>query len=88
MTEQIVKVSNRAGIHARPAAVLVQTAKDFTASIYIEKGKDRINGKSIMGILTLAAAYGTELKIIAEGADEKEAIEALVRLFVSKFEEE
>lgn len=88
MTERTVTVSNRAGIHARPAAVLVQAAKDFTASIYIEKGKDRINGKSIMGILTLAAAYGTELKLIAEGEDEKEAVEAIARLFVSKFEEE
>ena len=88
MTEQLITISNRAGIHARPAAVLVQAAKDFSASIYIEKGKDRINAKSIMGILTLAAAYGTELKIVAEGEDEKQAVEALVHLFESKFEEE
>ena len=88
MTEQMVKVSNRAGIHARPAAVLVQAAKDFKASIYFEKGNDRINAKSIMGILTLAAAYKTELKIIAEGEDEKQAVELIVRLFESKFEEE
>ena len=88
MTEQMITISNRAGIHARPAAVLVQTAKDYQSSIYFEKGNDRINGKSIMGILTLAAAYGTELKIIAEGEDEKQAVEAIVRLFESKFEEE
>ena len=88
MTEQMVKVSNRAGIHARPAAVLVQAAKDFKASIYFEKGNDRINAKSIMGILTLAAGYRTELKVIAEGEDEAHAVETIVRLFESKFEEE
>ena len=88
MTEQEVTISNRAGIHARPAAVLVQAAKDYQASIYLEKGRDRINAKSIMGILTLAAAYGTRLKIIAEGEDEKEAVEAIVHLFETKFEED
>jgi len=88
MTEQMVRVSNRAGIHARPAAVLVQAAKDFKSSIYFERGNDRINAKSIMGILTLAASYKTELKIIAEGEDEEQAVETIVRLFESKFEEE
>jgi len=88
MTEQMITISNRAGIHARPAAVLVQTAKDFSSNIYFEKGSNRINAKSIMGILTLAAAYKTELRIIAEGEDEKQAVEAIVRLFESKFEEE
>ena len=88
MTEQVVTVSNRAGIHARPAAVLVHAAKDFKASIYFEKGNDRIKAKSIMGILTLAAAYKTELKVIAEGEDENQALETIVRLFDSKFEEE
>jgi len=88
MTERIITVSNRAGIHARPAAVLVHAAKDFKSHVYLEKGNDRINAKSIMGILTLAAAYKTEIKIIAEGEDEKEAVETITRLFESKFEEE
>jgi len=88
MTEQTITVSNRAGIHARPAAFLVQVAKDFKSSIYLEKGNDRINVKSIMGILTLAAAYKTELKVIAEGEDEEQAVQAIIRLFESKFEEE
>ena len=88
MTEQVITISNRAGIHARPAAVLVQAAKDFKSNIYFEKGEDRINAKSIMGILTLAAAYKTELKIIAEGEDEKQVIETFVRIFASNFEEE
>jgi len=88
MTEQTVKITNRAGIHARPAAVIVQAAKDFKANIYFEKGTDRINAKSIMGILTLAAVYGADLKIIAEGEDEKKAVETLAHLFEIKFEEE
>ena len=88
MTEQTVTITNRAGIHARPASILVGVSKNFKSSIYLEKGNFRINGKSILGIITLGASYGTELKIIAEGEDEKEAVEAIVRLFESKFEEE
>ena len=88
MTEQIITIINRAGIHARPAAVLVEAAKDFKSTIYFEKDNFRINGKSILGIMTLGAGYGNKLKIIAQGDDEKEAVAALVRLFESKFEEE
>jgi len=88
MTERIVTVINRAGIHARPSAMLVQTTKNYSSNIYIEKDSYRINAKSIMGIITLGAAYGTELKIIAEGEDEEVAVETLVKLFESKFEEE
>jgi len=88
MTERIIKVINRAGIHARPSALLVQTTKNFKSNIYIEKDSYRINAKSIMGIITLGAGYGTELKIITDGEDEEAAVEALVKLFGSKFEEE
>ena len=88
MTERTITITNRAGIHARPAALLVQAAQDFNSNIYFEKGRDKINAKSIMGILALAAAYGTELKIIAEGEDEEQAIEAIVRIFDTKFEED
>jgi phosphocarrier protein len=88
MVEKMVKIQNRAGIHARPAALLVQTTKDFKCSIYIEKDNDRINGKSIMGVITLAAGFGTELKLIAEGEDEQAAVDTLVKLFDSKFEED
>ena len=88
MTEKLIKISNRAGIHARPAAVLVQAAKDFSSTIYFKKGSDRINAKSIMGILTLAATYGTEIIIAAEGEDEEKAVETIAHLFETKFEEE
>jgi phosphocarrier protein len=88
MVEQMITISNRAGIHARPAAILVQTTKDFNCNIYLEKGNNRINAKSIISVITLGAAFGTELKIIAEGEDELEALKTVVRLFESKFEEE
>ncbi len=88
MVEQMVTIKNRAGIHARPAALLVQTASKFKSKISIEKDDDRINGKSIMGIITLGAGYGTNLKIIAEGEDEQDAVNALIYLFDSKFEED
>ena len=88
MITQTIVIQNRAGIHARPAAMLVQETKNFSADIFFEKGNDRINAKSIMGIITLGAAYGSEIKLIADGNDEQAAITALVRLFESKFEEE
>jgi len=88
MYEKTVTVINRAGVHARPAALLVQSAKDFKSEIFLERGDDRINGKSIMGIITLGAAYGTQIKISADGSDEEQAVEALVRHFENKFEEE
>ena len=88
MIERMVTIKNRAGIHARPAALLVQTASRYKSKIYIEKEQDRINGKSIMGIITLGAGYDTTLKLIVDGDDENDAVEALIRLFDSKFEED
>jgi phosphocarrier protein len=88
MVEKNVTVENRAGIHARPSALLVQTTKNFKSKIFFERGTDRIDAKSIMGIITLGAAYKTVIKIIADGEDEKAAVDALVKLFESKFEEE
>ncbi len=75
-------------MHARPAALLVQTANKFSSNIYFKKDSEQVNGKSIMGIITLGATYNTELKIIADGKDEIEAVEALAGLFENKFEEE
>lgn len=88
MQEKTVTIKNRAGIHARPAALLVKTANNFAADIYIEKDGERINGKSIMGIITLGATYNTPLKIIADGEDEAQALAAIDRLFENKFEED
>jgi phosphocarrier protein len=88
MKKQQVTVTNRAGIHARPAALIVQNIKDFKCGIYFERDQDRINAKSIMGVMTLGAGYGVELTITADGEDEDQAIAVLVHLFESKFEEE
>lgn len=88
MVSKEVTIKNRAGIHARPAALLVQTANEFESQIYFEKDHNRINGKSIMGIITLGAGYNTTLIISAEGPDEEEAVNAIITLFENRFEEE
>jgi phosphocarrier protein len=85
--EKKITVSNRAGLHARPSAMVVELIKNYKSDIHFETQDDRINAKSIMGLLTLCAAYGTEIKIIAEGEDAEAAVEVIVRLFESKFEE-
>jgi len=88
MREKIVEVCNRAGIHARPSSVIVKKTKEFTSSVLLEYGSNTINAKSILGIITLGAPFGSKIKIIADGPDENEAVEALSALFESKFEEE
>ena len=88
MIERMITIINRAGIHLRPAGVLVNAIKNLNANVYLEKRTERINAKSIMGIVTLLAQYGEELKIIAEGEEEEKAVETIVRLIETKFEEE
>ncbi|MBQ5399743.1 MAG: HPr family phosphocarrier protein [Treponema sp.] len=88
MVERIVTVRNRAGIHARPAALIAQTANRFKSEISLDKDSATVNAKSIMGVITLAAAYNTTLTLRVEGTDESEAAEAVLALFESKFEEE
>ncbi|MDD7416418.1 MAG: HPr family phosphocarrier protein [Treponemataceae bacterium] len=88
MAEKIVVVKNRAGIHARPAALIAQTANNFASEITIERDSFVINAKSIMGVITMAASYNMQLLVKATGPDENEAIEAISNLFENKFEEE
>ena len=88
MVERIVTIRNRAGMHARPAALLVKTASEFESRIYIEKDSERVNGKSIMGVITLGATYNTPLKIIADGPDAALALDAIEKHFVTRVEEE
>ena len=88
MTERMVTIKNRAGIHARPAALIVQTASKYACKLWLEKGDDRINAKSIMGIITLGASFGTPIRILADGSDEEEAAASIEHLFESRFEEE
>ncbi len=88
MIERKVTVTNRAGIHARPAAMIVQTASRFQSKVILGKDNEEINAKSIMGIITLGAGYDTELTMKVEGSDEQEAADALASLFENRFQEE
>jgi len=83
-----VTIQNKLGMHARSAAMFVQTANGFESEIVVIRGSTEVNGKSIMGIMMLAAAQGTELTVRVSGPDEAEALENLVRLVNEKFGEE
>jgi len=86
VTRQLT-VKNSHGLHARTAAMLVKAANRFRADIQIEKEGNTVNAKSIMGVLMLAAAQGTILKVVAEGPDAAEAMEVLAALFEAGFDE-
>ncbi len=83
-----VVVQNRNGLHARPSAMLVKVSSRFRAEIWVEKDGERVNGKSIMGLMMLAAGKGSKLGLIAEGADADRAIEELTNLIEGRFGEE
>ena len=88
MITQEIKINNRLGLHARPAAMVAQTAANYDCDIKIAKDRVEINAKSIMGVMMLAAEYGSILHVSFNGKDEKEACEAITRLFTEKFNEE
>lgn len=88
MIEKIMTVKNRAGIHARPASLIAQTANKFSSEITLEKDEIEVNAKSIMGVIAMAAGYNTTIVLKVEGDDEQEATAAIERLFKTKFEEE
>jgi phosphocarrier protein len=81
-------VSNKLGIHARPAALFVRTASQFKCEVLVEKDGETVNGKSIMGLMMLAAGPGSRIRVQAEGADAKQATDALATLVNDKFNEE
>jgi len=85
--EQEVTIKNRLGLHARPAALFVQMANKFKSNISVIKDREEVNGKSIMGIMMLAAGQGTILKIRADGADAEAALKAIASLVDSNFGE-
>jgi phosphocarrier protein HPr len=86
-TKQIT-VINKLGIHARPAALFVKVASKFESHITVEKDGETINGKSIMGLMMLAAGHGSKLAVTAEGRDAEAALKALEELFLQKFNED
>ncbi len=88
MIEQNLQILNRLGLHARPAALIAQTAAKFAADISLTKDQVTINAKSIMGVMMLAAEHGSSVCLKVQGPDEKVAFEALKQLFDNKFNEE
>jgi phosphocarrier protein HPr len=88
MIEQTVTILNRKGLHTRPAALLVKTAARFQSELTLAKDGFEINGKSIIGVMTLAAEQGSQLTIRVEGPDEEEAAAAIVAIFERRFDEE
>ena len=87
MPERIVQIINKAGLHARPAAEIVKLAAKYTSDITVIREDLEVNGKSIMGVMMLAAECGSTLQLKAEGPDAAEALDALERLIESKFGE-
>lgn len=87
MPSKELTISNKLGIHARPAAQFVKMASQFDSEIRVEKDGEEIDGKSIMGLMMLAAGHGSILTVNAEGADAEEALNALEALVIRNFEE-
>lgn len=88
MVTREITIKNESGLHARPAAIIVQKANAFKSDIFLEKEGDRVNAKSIMGVMMLAAAFGTTVKVIAEGEDEEKAVDAIAALLESDIDSE
>lgn len=80
-------VQNKMGIHARPAAMIVRVTNKFKAEVLVEKDEEQVNGKSIMGLMMLAAAKGTKVKFIANGEDAPAMLAELEALFAKRFDE-
>lgn len=85
MVSRTVMIHNEAGVHARPAAVFVKLANKFPCEIFVEKDGQRINGKSIMGLMMLALTRDTRIVVIAEGEKEAEAVDVLCKLVENSF---
>lgn len=83
-----VKVVNKLGVHARPAALFVKIANRFESDVFVEKDGEVVNGKSIMGLMMLAAGPGSVLRVRAEGVDALEVVDELEKLVKRKFDEE
>jgi phosphotransferase system HPr (HPr) family protein len=83
-----VTIVNKLGLHARAAAKLVRLASSFDSDVQIKRQQREVNGKSIMGVMLLAAGKGTEIELIVSGADETEALEELMKLIANRFGED
>ncbi len=87
MVEKVVVIKNKQGLHARPAALFVQIANKFDSDVVVSKGKAKVNGKSIMGIMMLEAGRGSKITITTKGEDAQQAITELENLLLSDIED-
>lgn len=87
MTTKNVEIKNAVGLHARPATYFIQKANSFRSSIWVENSDRRANAKSLLGVLSLGISKGDIITILADGADETEAVDGLVDLVISGFNE-
>lgn len=83
-----VVILNRYGLHARPAALFVKTSNRFKAEVWVEKDGEEVNGKSIMGLMMLAAGHGSKLKVSASGTDAEKFLDEIEQLVASRFHED
>jgi len=88
MSKREVIVENRAGVHMRPATLITQTCGKFKSEVFIVNKDAKVNARSVIGVMSMGALYGTKLTLEASGDDETEVLDALEKLFASKFEEE
>ncbi|HEY7726898.1 MAG TPA: HPr family phosphocarrier protein [Candidatus Eisenbacteria bacterium] len=88
MVEHVVTIQNRLGLHARACSVFVKEAARFASHVTVARDGLEVNGKSILGVMMLAAEMGAQITLRAEGSDEREALAALVRIVENKFGEE
>jgi phosphocarrier protein len=86
LTKELL-VQNKMGIHARPAAMIVRVTNKFKSEVYVEKEEEQVNGKSIMGLMMLAAAKGSTVKFVATGIDAEQMLAELEGLFAKRFDE-
>ncbi len=87
MLTREVTINNQVGLHARPATFFIQKANEFKSSIWIEKDDRKVNAKSLLGVLSLGIVKGTTVNLVADGSDEKEALNTLAALIASDFTE-
>lgn len=87
MVSQQVTIINKLGLHARAASKLVNQASQFESDVYIDRDGNRVNAKSIMGVMMLAASKGTDIVLEVEGADEQACLDAMIQLIDNRFDE-
>ncbi len=87
MVQKEFTINNKLGLHARPAALFVKVSNRFESEIWVEKDNEQVNGKSIMGLMMLAAGQGSKVLVTAKGDDAEQAIEGLEALIVNDFQE-